>query len=104
MAHYLVRATPAEAKLEELREKLDRDAFVDMEPFGRAITRSLEDARWDADEQEAVWEEEDYCSPPLEQERAAVLDDFFDDIRVERVEDGEGWKRIEDLPGLWERV
>jgi hypothetical protein len=29
-------------------------------------------------------EEEDYCSPPLAQERAAVLDTYFDDITVER--------------------
>jgi hypothetical protein len=27
--------------------------------------------------------EEDYCSPPLAQQRAAVLDTYFDDITVE---------------------
>ena len=48
----------------------------------------------------AVWEEEDYCSPPLAQERAAALDEFFDDLEVTVVERGEGWAGIEELPRL----
>ncbi|MBV8830978.1 MAG: hypothetical protein JO108_17290, partial [Acidobacteriaceae bacterium] len=48
----------------------------------------------------AVWEEEDYCSPPLAQERAAVLDAYFEKIKVEQVNEGEGWKRIRALPKL----
>jgi hypothetical protein len=48
----------------------------------------------------AVWEGEDYCSPPLAQERAAVLDEYFDRIEVERVEPGEGWARSARLPRL----
>lgn len=48
----------------------------------------------------AVWEEEDYCSPPLAQERTAVLDLYFDEITVEKVNAGEGWKMIEVLPRL----
>lgn len=102
MAHYLIRATPRDDALAELRAKLDDDAFIDMEPFGRALTDSLERARWDADRGEAVWEETDFCSPPLRQERDAVLDTYFSDIRVERVEDGAGWDRIDDLPRLWD--
>ncbi len=47
-----------------------------------------------------IWEEEDYCSPPLAQERAAVLDTYFDEIKVEQVNAGEGWKRITKLPKL----
>ena len=38
----------------------------------------------------AVWEEEDYCDPPLAQEREAVLDDYFGDLRVEAVKEGGG--------------
>jgi len=49
----------------------------------------------------AVWEEEDYCAPPLAQERAAVLDDYFHDLRVEKVKEGEGWSKIEALPRLF---
>jgi hypothetical protein len=48
----------------------------------------------------AIWEEEDYCSPPLAQERAAVLDTYFDESKVEQVNAGEGWTRIKTLPKL----
>jgi hypothetical protein len=100
MAHYLVRARPKEERLPELRVQLDRHAFADLRPFGRALTRSLERAR--REEETAVWEEEDYCSPPLAQEREAVLDDYFEGIEVEEVAEGEGWRRIEDLPSLYD--
>jgi len=100
MAHYLVRAEPREAKLPQLRAELDRDAFIQMRPFGRALSRGLNGARR-VDESTAVWEEEDYCSPPLAQEREAVLDDYFDGIEVEEVDKGEGWERIESLPSLY---
>jgi hypothetical protein len=101
MAHYLVRARPREDRLPDLRVQLDRKAFVDLRPFGRALTRSLEGARREEDAT-AVWEEEDYCSPPLAQEREAVLDDYFESIEVEPVEEGEGWRRIESLPSLYD--
>ena len=53
---------------------------------------------------EAVWVEEDYCSPPLAMERDAVLDDYFTDVRVvhDDVDETVGWERIDDLPSLWE--
>ena len=101
MAYYLVRARPNEDRLPELRVQLDRKAFQDLRPFGRALTRSLEGARRD-DDASAVWEEEDYCSPPLAQEREAVLDDYFERIEVEPVDEGEGWRRIESLPSLYD--
>lgn len=77
-----------------------------MEPFGRAMTRALEAARFDPSSGEAVWVEEDYCSPPLAMERAEVLDDYFEDITIveEDVDEAAGWQRIDDLPGLWDRV
>jgi hypothetical protein len=100
MAHYLVRARPRAAKLPQLEERLRAQAFIDLQPFGRALTKGLRAARVEAD-RGAVWEEEDYCSPPLAQERAAVLDDYFDDIRVEGVRPDEGWERIEALPRLF---
>jgi hypothetical protein len=49
----------------------------------------------------AVWEEEDYCRPPLKEERAAVLDEYFDQLQVERVEHGAGWEQIAALPPLF---
>ena len=99
MAFYLVRARPRAAKLEELEEQLRAGAFVDLEPFGRALTRSLRDARVEA--VGAIWEEEDYCSPPLAEERAAVLDAYFDGLSVEPVTQGHGWRRIANLPRLF---
>jgi hypothetical protein len=86
MAHYLVSAAPKAAKLDELRERLARNEFVGMQPFGRALTMSLRGARLRGDGM-AVWEEEDYCRPPLAQERAAVLDTYFDDLEVQPVPD-----------------
>lgn len=100
MAHYLVRATPRGDRLRELEALLEKDAFLALQPFGRAVTHSLRNARVHGDGG-AVWEEEDYCSPPLAQERRAVLDDYFDDLTVSPVSRGEGWKRIASLPPLF---
>jgi hypothetical protein len=99
MAHYIVRAKPKPDRLDELHQRLRENAFVNLRPFGRALTHSLYEARLQSNGM-AVWEEEDYCSPPLAQEREAVLDAYFDEITVERVNAGEGWKRIETLRKL----
>lgn len=100
MAFYLVSAVPKQGLMEELSSRLARGEFIEMRPFGRALTHALRHARirWDG---VAVWEEEDYCDPPLAQERAAVLDAYFGDLRVEAVNEGGGWDRIEDLPRLF---
>ena len=106
MANRFVRARPKEDRLIELRERLDSGEIETMDPFGRAMTRALEDARFDPESGEAVWIEEDYCSPPLAMERAEVLDDYFKDITIveEDVDEAAGWQRIDDLPGLWKQV
>jgi hypothetical protein len=100
VAHYLVRARPKQDRLAELEDELRRGAFVRLEPFGREVSRVLADARVQ-DDGATVWEEEDYCRPPLAQERAAVLDAYFDTIEVEAVGRGDGWSRIEALPRLF---
>ena len=99
MAHYLVRARAKPEKPGELAGRLAADAFVDLEPFGRALTKGLRGARVEGDV--VLWEEEDYCAPPLKEERAAVLDDYFDGIAVEPVAEGEAWRRIAALPHLF---
>ncbi len=101
MSYYLVKAKPKKSKLKELSKKVENEEFKSLEPFGRAITKSLKKARFDPEKEVAVWEEEDYCSPPLKQEKEAVLNKYFKNIKVEKVEKGEGWKRIEELPSLW---
>lgn len=100
MAYYLVRARPRMERLMELWQRLESGEIIKMQPFGRALDDSLRRARLDSNGT-AVWEEEDYCSPPLAQERAAVLDDHFDDLAVERVVRGEGWAAINALPSMW---
>ena len=99
MAYYLVRAKPKPERLGELSRQLEQNAFVGLRPFGKALTHSLENARSESDGT-AIWEEEDYCSPPLAEERTAVLDLYFDEITVEPVKAGEGWKQIYALPKL----
>ncbi len=99
MAHYLVRGRPRRGKLDELEGQLRADAFLRLEPFGRALTKGLRGARIEGER--ALWEEEDYCSPPLAEERAAVLDAYFEGIAVEPVAKGEGWRRVEALPPLF---
>jgi hypothetical protein len=103
MAHYIVPAKPKRDRLAELSRRLRENAFLDLRPFGKALTHSLNNAKIDPCGI-AVWEEEDYCSPPLAQERAAVLDAYFDEITVEPVKAGEGWSRIEHLPKLGTNV
>jgi hypothetical protein len=101
MAYYLVRARLREELTAELRAELDRGAFRGLRPFGEAVTAGLEGARRDPATGDVLWEEEDYCSPPLAMERAAVLDRYFEGIRVESLRQGEAWTRIRDLPWLW---
>ena len=100
MAFYLVSAVPKHGRLEELGERLARAEFLSLRPFGATLSASLKAARIRKDGV-AVWEEEDYCAPPLAQERVAVLDDYFHDLRVEPVAKGEGWSRIATLPHLF---
>jgi hypothetical protein len=97
MAYYLVRARPKTELMKDLATRLQDQAFVDLRPFGQALSQGLNGARWESPGL-VVWEEEDYCSPPLAMERAAVLDRYFDEINVERVQRDAGWQRIAHLP------
>ena len=103
MAFYLVRAKPKKERLKTLKEELNSDKISRMRPFGQALEYSLENARIDAENRDyALWIEEDYCSPPLAMERESVLDRYFNDIYVERVEsEEEAWNSINDMPRLW---
>ncbi len=101
MAYYLVRARPRADRVEELRRRLAGGELASLRPFGQALTRALEGARLDPATGEAVWEEEDYCSPPLAMEREAVLDRYFQDLRVQPVQQGQGWAAVSHLPPFW---
>lgn len=100
MAYYLVTAKPIQSKMNDLRKWLDSGEIRAMRPFGQALQMGLDNARWQA-EGVAIWEEEDYCVPPLAQERAAVLGDYFTELNVQHVNKGDGWKKIEPLNLIW---
>jgi hypothetical protein len=103
MTFYLVRAKPKKEHLGSLKEELNSGKISRMRPFGQALQYSLENARIDDENRDyALWVEEDYCSPPLAMEREGVLDRYFNDISVERVEsEEEAWSSINDKPQLW---
>jgi len=101
MAFYLVTAKPIQSKMNDLRKWLDSGEIRAMRPFGQALQMGLDNARWQT-EGVAIWEEEDYCAPPLAQERAAVLDEYFTDLEVQHVNKGNGWEQIDSLMKIWE--
>ncbi|OLD02841.1 MAG: hypothetical protein AUJ07_07555 [Crenarchaeota archaeon 13_1_40CM_3_53_5] len=101
MARYHVKGKPRLDRLGELKQRLDSGEVSLMQPFGRALEYSLRNAKMTEAGGAAVWEEKDYCSPPLAQERAAVLNRYFESIETRRVERGEGWNEVSKLPSLW---
>lgn len=101
MAYYLVTAHLDPARQSELRARLDSGEIEALRPFGRALVYGLRHARR-LEDGRIIWEEEDYCRPPLAMERAAVLDHYFSDLVVELVSVGDGWRRIAALPRWWE--
>ena len=104
MAHYLVTAKVKLGSAAELRRRLAKQEFLNIQTFGKSLTRALDGIRHDPKRDEVLWEAEDYCSPPLEMERAAVLDQYFDAIQVEVLPKGGGWARISKLPSLWDAL
>ncbi len=103
MAYYLVRASARRERLPELERKLHDGDIRHLRPFGVALDESLRGARLEPDGT-VVWEENDYCNPPLAMEREAVLDHYFDAITTQEVGKGEGWLQINHLPSLWHRT
>ena len=102
MAYYLVQAKPSDERLQDLRRRLDSGEIRSMRPFGRALQYGLDNARL-LENGVAVWEEEDYCVPPLAQERAAILDTYFTDLNVQDVVQNKGWEQIDSLPRMWQK-
>ncbi len=103
MAYYLVIARLKPDRLPALRMNLEQKKYAQVRPFGGSLTYSLNHARLREDGF-ATWEEEDYCSPSLAQERSAALDEFFDDLVVTPVGRGQGWAEIDNLPRLFPQL
>jgi hypothetical protein len=76
----------AKKELSDLRKEMHSSKISKLRPFGDTLQRSLDNAKFDDNDGYALWVEEDYCSPPLAMERESVLDRYFNDIIVERVE------------------
>ena len=102
MAHYLVTAKVKLGSAAELRRRLAKQEFLNIQTFGKSLTRALDGILHDPTTDEVLWEAENHCSPPLAMERAAVLDKYFDAIPVEVLPKGRGWARISELPSLWD--
>jgi hypothetical protein len=101
MTMYVVKAKPKGELMADLKKELNSGKISKIRPFGEELQHGLENARIHSGY--AFWVEEDYCSPPLAMERKSVLDRYFEDITVERIESQEeGWYRIKDRPMLWE--
>ncbi len=100
MAHYLVTAKPILKKIKSLENSLKNNEFLNLQPFGKAISFSLLNARL-KENGLAVWEEEDYCDPPLKEEKFHVLKYFFEDINAKEIKEGEGWNSIKELPEMF---
>jgi hypothetical protein len=100
-----VRARPRKELLENLQKELNSGKISKMRSFGNALQYSLENARIDNENPDyALSIEEDYCSPPLAMERESMLDQYFNDIAVLRVEsEEEAWNTINDKPRLWNK-
>lgn len=105
MTFYLVKARPKKELLEDLHKDLTFGKISKMRPFGQALQYSLENARIDKENHDyALWIEEDYCSPPLAMERENVLDQYFSDLAVSRVNsEDDAWSTINDNPPLWNK-
>jgi hypothetical protein len=100
MAYYLVEGKINPKTEGDLKNKIEKHTFISLKPFGKALSFGLENARIEQPDV-WLWEEEDYCTPPLKQERAAVIDRYFETIKTDKVAEGEGWKKIEHLPRVF---
>ena len=107
MTVYLVKAKPKKNIMKDLHTQLGSGQISQLKPFGKVLHHGLQNAKIDDDNNKdgyAYWVEEDYCSPPLAIEREAVLDKYFDDISVEKVDEAQrGWERIRSKPLLWQQ-
>lgn len=97
---YLVKGTPRPGKLVKLRRKLELGDIGLMRGFGESLEFGLKNAKLSEDGG-VLWEQTSDSTPPLSQERRAILSEFFREITTEEVAQGKGWERIGSLQPLW---
>src|SRR5689334_11474778 len=93
MAHYLVTAKP-KSDLDGRTSGQSAKERILINAAFRQGTHLFAPKRATSRGSYATWEEEDYCSPPLAEERAVALDKFFEDLSVASVRAGAGWQEI----------
>ena len=103
MAWFLVNAPLRPERLPELEDMLRRHAFHSIQPQGNEIQRSLSHARLDA-QGRVWWEEQCFCSPPLTTERKLAFDRYFSGVEIDKVQQGEGWHTIDEMPFLFPQL
>jgi hypothetical protein len=104
MTIYIVRAKPKKNLIKDLHKQLESGQISQLKPFGKALHHGLQNAKMNYNDGYAYWVEEDYCSPPLAMEREAILDKYFDDLSVEKVDEPQrGWERMRGKPLLWQQ-
>ncbi len=72
----------------ELRRRLDDGSIAAQQPDGQELVDSLQRAVM-TDSGDVTWSEMCFCDPPLAHERATVLDQYFDAVTSEPIEDYE---------------
>ena len=85
---YSVKARFQKEKLPEFYKKLTDGTIENQKPDGKEIIDSMKRAKITTDN-EIVWSETCYCSPPLKHERQTVYDKYLTDIITTPIEDYE---------------
>jgi hypothetical protein len=94
VAHYIVRAKPKPEGVGELNQKLRDNAFVGLRPFGKALTHSLKRGTSGNQMGQRSGKKRITVRRRWPKQPEAVLDTYFDEITVERVNAGEGWNGL----------
>ena len=85
---YSVKAKFQKEKLPEFYKKLTDGTIKNQKPDGKEIIDSMKRAKITSDD-EIVWSETCYCSPPLKHERETVYDKYLSDITTTPIENYE---------------
>lgn len=83
---YSVKARFHKTKMPEFYQKLTDGTIEHQKPDGKEIIDSMKRAKITSNN-EIMWSETCYCSPPLQHERQTVYDKYLSDIKTEPIEE-----------------
>lgn len=90
---YSVTAKFDKKKMKEFYQKLTDGTIEHQKPDGKEIVDSMKRAKIKSDNQ-IIWSEQCYCTPPLKHERETVYDRYLFDIKTEPIEQYEEYEGI----------